>query len=106
MSNSTSNSGEIELKQKDTDNFVESRPKVDSELLPKPVDVLIRSMYKKSVAKTTVNSEFIDKVPMKIMIPKEKKVNSKTHVYKVNDCYYDSNGDFIYKVPGMVWMTI
>lgn len=100
LSNSISNSGGIELKQ--NDNLVESQPKIDSELLPKPVNILTPRVHKKSDAKIAVNSEYIDEVPMKIMIPKEKKVNSKTHVYKVNDCYYDSNGDFIYKVPGMI----
>ncbi|CAH1391105.1 unnamed protein product [Nezara viridula] len=102
LSNNIPNGGGIEFKQTSTDNFVESQPKIDSELLRKPLNVLPPAKNMKSIAETTVISKHIDKVPLKIIIPKDKMVKSKTHVYKVNDCYYDSNGDFIYKVPGMI----
>lgn len=36
---------------------------------------------------------------LKINIPLEKK--KKGGIYKVKDCYYDENGEFLYKVPGM-----
>lgn len=37
--------------------------------------------------------------PEKIRIPKNKKKYGYT--YKLNDCYYDSDGMFLYRVPGM-----
>ncbi|XP_014283861.1 neugrin [Halyomorpha halys] len=101
LSNKIPNRSEIEVKNNDADNLKESLPKVDSELQRKPSTVLSPTLIEKSVTKTTVMNEHIDKVPLKITIPKEKMVNSKTHVYKVNDCYYDCNGEFLYKVPGM-----
>lgn len=38
--------------------------------------------------------------PEKIKIPK--KHYKKGHTYKLNDCFYDSDGIFLYRVPGMV----
>lgn len=37
--------------------------------------------------------------PEKILIPKNKLKYGNT--YKLNDCYYDSDGIFLYRVPGM-----
>lgn len=37
--------------------------------------------------------------PHKIMIPK--KIFKQGYTYKLNDCYYDSDGRFLYRVPGM-----
>ncbi|KAF7267851.1 hypothetical protein GWI33_018978 [Rhynchophorus ferrugineus] len=37
--------------------------------------------------------------PEKITIPE--KYYKKGHTYKLNDCYYDSDGEFLYRVPGM-----
>lgn len=37
--------------------------------------------------------------PYRIMIPKNKLKHGYT--YKLNDCYYDSDGRFLYRVPGM-----
>lgn len=39
------------------------------------------------------------KYPEKIRIPKEKYKRGST--YKVNDCFYDYDGEFLYRVPGM-----
>nr|CAH7767604.1 unnamed protein product [Callosobruchus chinensis] len=37
--------------------------------------------------------------PEKIAIPKN--LVRKEHIYKLNDCYYDHDGEFLYRVPGM-----
>lgn len=37
--------------------------------------------------------------PEKIIIPKDKVKRGMS--YKLNDCYYDSDGTFLYRVPGM-----
>lgn len=37
--------------------------------------------------------------PERIKIPKDKYIKGST--YKVNDCYYDDDGEFLYRVPGM-----
>ncbi|KAK9884536.1 hypothetical protein WA026_007377 [Henosepilachna vigintioctopunctata] len=37
--------------------------------------------------------------PEKITIPKS--ILKKGYTYKLNDCYYDSDGQFLYRVPGM-----
>ncbi|KAL0270768.1 UNVERIFIED_CONTAM: hypothetical protein PYX00_008066 [Menopon gallinae] len=37
--------------------------------------------------------------PEKITIPKEQRIKGKT--YRVKDCYYDDDGTFLYRVPGM-----
>lgn len=37
--------------------------------------------------------------PEKIIIPKDK--HRKGSTYKINDCYYDDDGEFLYRVPGM-----
>ncbi|XP_044756499.1 uncharacterized protein LOC123315030 [Coccinella septempunctata] len=38
--------------------------------------------------------------PEKIKIPK--KILKKGHTYKLNDCFYDSDGTFLYRVPGLL----
>jgi len=48
-------------------------------------------------------SAFIDTIndyPLAIRIPK--KVWKKGYMYRVNDCFYDDNGDFLYRVPGLI----
>lgn len=42
---------------------------------------------------------FVYDYPEKITIPEDKRVEGK--IYKVNDCYYDEKGRFLYRVPGM-----
>lgn len=37
--------------------------------------------------------------PEKITVPKEK--YKKGYTYKINDCYYDDDGEFLYRVPGI-----
>lgn len=37
--------------------------------------------------------------PERIKIPKKK--YKKDHIFKLNDCYYDDDGEFLYRVPGM-----
>lgn len=37
--------------------------------------------------------------PEKISIPKKKW--KKGHTYKLNDCYYDDDGEFLFRVPGL-----
>lgn len=37
--------------------------------------------------------------PLAIRIPKN--VWKEGFIYKVNDCFYDDNGDFLYRVPGL-----
>ncbi|CAH1372957.1 unnamed protein product [Tenebrio molitor] len=37
--------------------------------------------------------------PEKISIPKA--IVKKGYIYKLNDCYYDDDGEFLYRVPGM-----
>jgi len=48
-------------------------------------------------------SEYIDTMndyPLAIRIPKS--VWKEGYVYRVNDCFYDDNGDFLYRVPGLI----
>ncbi|XP_025205232.1 uncharacterized protein LOC112601704 [Melanaphis sacchari] len=48
-------------------------------------------------------SNYIDTIndyPLAIRIPK--RVWKEGYVYRVNDCFYDDNGDFLYRVPGLV----
>jgi len=48
-------------------------------------------------------SAFIDTIndyPLAIRIPK--KVWKEGYTYRVNDCFYDDNGDFLYRVPGLI----
>ncbi|CAH1135108.1 unnamed protein product [Ceutorhynchus assimilis] len=37
--------------------------------------------------------------PQQITIPRD--IYKKGYTYKLNDCYYDSDGEFLYRVPGM-----
>lgn len=48
-------------------------------------------------------STYIDTMnnyPLAIRIPK--KVWKEGYMYKVKDCFYDDNGDFLYRVPGLI----
>lgn len=48
-------------------------------------------------------SKFIDTMndyPLAIRIPK--RVWKEGIIYKVKDCFYDDNGDFLYRVPGLI----
>jgi len=48
-------------------------------------------------------SAFIDTIndyPLAIRIPK--RVWKEGYMYRVNDCFYDDNGDFLYRVPGLI----
>lgn len=42
----------------------------------------------------------INDYPLAIRIPK--KVWKEGYTYKVKDCFYDDNGDFLYRVPGLI----
>lgn len=48
---------------------------------------------------TAKEKSLVVKYPEKIKIPKDK--YKKGFTYKVNDCYYDDDGEFLYRVPGM-----
>lgn len=41
----------------------------------------------------------INNYPLAIQIPR--KVWKEGFTYKVKDCFYDDNGDFLYRVPGL-----
>jgi len=48
-------------------------------------------------------SKFVDTIndyPLAIRIPS--KAWKKGYTYKVKDCFYDDNGDFLYRVPGLI----
>lgn len=49
---------------------------------------------------TRANISAVDKYPEKIKIPKSKRGSGL--IFKVRDCYYDDDGEFLYRVPGMV----
>lgn len=58
---------------------------------------------KTSVISRKEVSKFIDTIndyPLAIRIPK--KVWKEGYTYKVKDCFYDDNGDFLYRVPGLI----
>ncbi|KAG8265953.1 hypothetical protein J6590_082279 [Homalodisca vitripennis] len=54
--------------------------------------------YKKS-SKSPLSLIDIDDLPNKISIPKEQWKQGK--VYRVNDCFYNDKGNFLYRVPGL-----
>jgi len=58
----------------------------------------------KEVAAATLNTQELLKkdyeYPEKIEIPKEKRGSGMT--FRVSDCFYDDDGQFLYRVPGMV----
>lgn len=64
----------------------------------------IQDKFNKSSAGTLANSSKNDYsfmlYPEKINIPK--KLYKKGSIYKLNDCYYNHYGTFLYRVPGMV----
>lgn len=48
-------------------------------------------------------SKFVDTIndyPLAIRIPK--RVWKEGYTYRVNDCFYDDNGHFLYRVPGLI----
>lgn len=48
-------------------------------------------------------SNYIDTMcnyPLSIKIPT--KVHKEGYTYRVKDCFYDDNGDFLYRVPGLI----
>jgi len=56
-----------------------------------------------SVVSRKEASAFIDTIndyPLAIRIPK--KVWKEGYMYRVNDCFYDDNGEFLYRVPGLI----
>lgn len=66
------------------------------------------SMERYASNEIVVNSEDIKKYEMakikdKIYIPR--KMRQKGATYKVEDCYYDDDGEFLYRVPGMTGKT-
>lgn len=52
------------------------------------------------VSKTPKQDYSFLEYPLKIRIPD--KVRKKGGLYKLNDCYYNGDGYFLYRVPGMV----
>ncbi|XP_030756794.1 neugrin [Sitophilus oryzae] len=74
------------------------------ELKPENVTDIVDQRYKTSsdkvgfVKKTNKDMSHL-KYPERIIIPKKAYVRGYT--YKLNDCYYDSDGTFLYRVPGM-----
>lgn len=62
----------------------------------------IQHRYEKPSAITTSKPKkdysFLE-YPLKINIPKQ--VQKQGCLYKLNDCYYDDKGEFLYRVPGM-----
>lgn len=46
-----------------------------------------------------VQDDYLLEYPERITIPQN--LLKKGHTYKLNDCYYDDDGEFLYRVPGM-----
>lgn len=53
----------------------------------------------KAISKAKPKNYSFLEYPLRINIPK--KVHKKGCLYKLNDCYYDDYGIFLYRVPGM-----
>ncbi|KAF2900049.1 hypothetical protein ILUMI_06133 [Ignelater luminosus] len=51
------------------------------------------------ITKFDENRKQLMDYPEKIIIPKNK--FKRGYTYKLNDCYYDDDGEFLYRVPGM-----
>lgn len=65
------------------------------------IDDLTIKKYKRvanAVDKTKPNYNHLI-YPERIKIPKDK--YKKDHIFKLNDCFYDDDGEFLYRVPGM-----
>lgn len=61
--------------------------------LKEPTSVISRKEFSKYV-------DTINDYPLAIRIPS--KAWKKGYTYKVKDCFYDDNGDFLYRVPGLI----
>lgn len=74
------------------------------ELQPKEISAIVETKHQTNydkvgfVKKTTRDMSHLI-YPEKITIPE--KYYKVGHTYKLNDCYYDSDGEFLYRVPGM-----
>ena len=86
----------------------DSREKAQVELEKKPLlqpDKFTNKINEQNVDNNNNNNSNVNittswSYPEKIKVPS---ANRGTNViYKVKDCYYDSNGDFLYRVPGMI----
>ena len=86
----------------------DSREKAQVELEKKPLlqpDKFTNKINEQNVDDNNNNNSNVNittswSYPEKIKVPS---ANRGTNViYKVKDCYYDSNGDFLYRVPGMI----
>ncbi|KAK4882735.1 hypothetical protein RN001_006054 [Aquatica leii] len=82
------------------------QPQQPSEVtIKKPIDKIIPpEIYKSSTTKLTSvikrkEDSYLLEYPEKITIPNEKLKRGAT--YKLNDCFYDDDGLFLYRVPGM-----
>nr|CAI5818558.1 unnamed protein product [Callosobruchus analis] len=71
-------------------------------LKPEDVVAISKNKYKSSGGSLVKQSQHDYShlfYPEKIVIPKD--IVQKDHIYKLNDCYYDHDGRFLYRVPGM-----
>lgn len=81
---------------------VKQRPAEHSVVELKKEELTISNKYNSSevtVASTNPRDYSFLNYPLKITIPK--KAYKKGYTYKFNDCYYNDNGNFLYRVPGM-----
>lgn len=81
------NATKIELRQEDVSKIVEHRHETNNS-----------NSKVGFVRKTTRDMSHLI-YPDKIVIPN--KIYKKGYTYKLNDCYYDCDGEFLYRVPGM-----
>ncbi|XP_060526734.1 uncharacterized protein LOC132702236 [Cylas formicarius] len=85
------------LKKQQEENIVE----VKSEELSKILHNAKSSQANTGKVAVTQKSKDVSHLvyPDKIVIPKN--IFKAGYTYKLNDCYYDSDGEFLYRVPGM-----
>lgn len=83
---------EVDEKNQESDSFKVIDIKV-------PDSVTIPTKDKIGIVEKTDKSL---RYPEKIKIPRNKSFkNNKNSIYRLNDCYYDYDGEFLYKVSGM-----
>ena len=83
------------LRQDFKDTKTEELPKLEN--LQKMLEAPNYEKYAKKPAKTQPQLWQFEEIVEKIEIPKDIHAEGKT--YKVNNSYYDSNGDFLYRIP-------
>lgn len=88
-----------ELNQIEGNEYVKSTDEVSLEKRTQS-DIKVKKYKATEVAISKTNTDYSHLIyPERIKIPKHK--HRKDCLYKLNDCYYDSDGEFLYRVPGM-----